>query len=1253
MRTCLTLLFCLSILGSMAQWGPPTTVARSEMAGPGALWTGDLDGDGDHDVLVSSYITQSEDQILAFLNQGAWQFSASQSVLVPDMFNFVFHEMIDVDGDGLEDIIGYPTTSPHWRKNLGNLQFGEPQIIAEASAYQFCDLDGQNGLDLILVDPNGSSGYYYAHQLPGGGFTAPMQIAEFALGPFLDPADIKFLLIDLNGDGVDDLLYNASSPELLQVATGTAQGGFDPPQPYYSDPTGLVIRRLTEFDRDPSNGNIGFRVDFDGSNQSIWFEPTTGLEYTTSITVTPWSYETDLIYGKAIDLNADGAQDLWTRHNEYFASIRLNDGNGSFSDLDTVSTAYYSSADKLVDMDNDGDQDIVLRQNHADRVAILENTGSGSLNIRHEVTAGSLPSPEKVELVDIDADGDVDVLSCNYGGIRVLYNNGSGTFGNATVVDEETPKFDLMHTDIDQDGDIDILSIGYYLGVKLFLQGPIGVFTTVVLEDWLGPFVPGATTDFPRLVRTMDIDLDGDLDVVVGESVQFTFEPSAFLFENLGGGSFAPSVGLGPEWLFLAECLMVDMNDDGALDRLADIDGTIGVYLNTGGSFGDPLLFNGTFGKPILLIDLNGDGLEDMIANAEGDLVLWHATAPYQFVLTQALTLSYDPRASTLQDVNGDERVDLVYLNGQQVLMRQCGPDGLFGQASVIWDFEDSGEPLTNEDRCIGVAEITGDGLVDILITDRFNGRAELFANLSNSDYQISGRIFLDLNGDQVYQPEEPPLPWVNLQVDPDASSPFTNENGDYTVYATPGAYTLQPALDPELWTVTSTSPLQATLDAGAPVAAGLDFAIVPAQDISLVTASMVQGNVPCGATTFLSLNIANAGTRIEQGTLTLQLAQYASFQSSVPAPTSVVGNTITWTFEGLNIQEVRSIVALVTTPTLGSIGSQWNHVLQVVTVDDGGGVLWTTYATLGGEVTCAYDPNDKQVYPAGYGEAGAIGMDTPYLDYTVRFQNTGTAPAFDVVIMDQLDADLDPERVEVLGFSHTPTQVAITANGSIQFKFLDIMLPDSASDQLGSQGFIHFRIHLREGLPHLTEIPNTAAIYFDLNPPIITNTVHSTLVDCITWQPELEADGYGVLRAPAGDLYQWFLNGEPIPGAVADSIQITTNGSYTVEVTSTLGCVATTPAIIATDLPETMAESGFLVVPNPFTQHARLIADEILPNGTTVTLIDRLGRVLNTLNASGTRTIDIHRGEAPPGLYLLRLDRPGRATVTQRVVIQ
>jgi hypothetical protein len=549
--------------------------------------------------------------------------------------------------------------------------------------------------------------------------------------------------------------------------------------------------------------------------------------------------------------------------------------------------------------------------------------------------------------------------------------------------------------------------------------------------------------------------------------------------------------------------------------------------------------------------------------------------------------------------------------------------------------------------------DVSGDGNSDIIVGSQLSSRVELLTNLSSSDYQISGRIFHDLNGDQLYQPEEPPLPWVNLQVAPEASSPYTDVNGVYTVNATPGTYTLQPAVDPQLWTVTSTTPLQTTLTNPEPLAAGFDFAIVPAQEISLLHASMVQGTTACGDTTYLSLNIANAGTRVEQGTVILQLGQHSSFLSSTSTPSSVVGNTITWTFEELNFHEVRSIVAHVTTPSFGYIGEPWLHQLQVDALDDGGDILSTTNATLGGAVNCAYDPNDKQVYPAGYGEAGAIDLDTPYLDYTIRFQNTGTAPAFDVVIMDQLDADLDPERVEVLGFSHTPTQVAITANGSIQFKFLDIMLPDSATDQLGSQGFIHFRIHLREGLPHLTEIPNTAAIYFDLNPPIITNTVHSTLVDCNTWQPELEADTYGVLRAPAGDLYQWFLNGDPIPGAVADSIQLTTNGSYTVEVTSTLGCVATTPAIIATDLPETMAESGFLVVPNPFTQHARLIADEILPNGTTVTLIDRLGRVLHTLNASGTRTIDIHRGEAPPGLYLLRLDRPGRATVTQRVVIQ
>jgi len=1234
MRNSLTLLFCLSILRSMAQWGPPTTIARSELDQVYQSSVGDLDGDGDLDVItINDYPPNSS--FYAYLNEGEWQFSTSFELDLSWDQEWTTWQLVDVDSDGRADLI---KDGPEWYRNLGGLQFAEPQSLIDGFAgHLFCDLDGQYGLDLLLIDLNGNQGYSYAHQLPNGTYTEPEQFTDMGSGPN-DFQGSPFHLLDLNGDGINDLLFiDSEEPGMrtLQVATGTAQGAFNAPQLYFTLGAGQGIRELTITDRDPSNGNTGFKLDLHTPNESIWFEPTIGLEYI--------STTTGLAMGYGVDLNGDGAQDLLCFDGGGpSVTIRLNDGSGTFADHQDVLTArgMLANGDHPADMDGDGDLDVVIRQWELDRMAILENDGSGTLNTRHEVAANAVPNPEQLDLVDLDGDGDLDLLTHSWNDIRVLFNDGAGGFVTRIILDEERRVSSFAHGDMDGDGDLDIIYTGYDEGVVLLLQGPSGQFT----RQEIGVVLYGL-----RNSRLIDADLDGDLDVVVAEDELSTQTPRAFLIQNEGGGSFAPPVLLGDAQTFLMVCLVVDVNDDGLLDHVGEIGGTIGVTINAGGTFDAPILFDGTYGRPAHISDLNGDGLLDMIADAGGTLIIWHATTPFVFEAAQTVALLGGMEYADLRDIDGDGRLDLVQSFAQQVILQRCAPDGLFGQASLVWNF-DLGFGFSSFAKA---GDVSGDGNSDIIVGSQLSSRVELLTNLSSSDYQISGRIFHDLNGDQLYQPEEPPLPWVNLQVAPEASSPYTDVNGVYTVNATPGTYTLQPAVDPQLWTVTSTTPLQTTLTNPEPLAAGFDFAIVPAQEISLLHASMVQGTTACGDTTYLSLNIANAGTRVEQGTVILQLGQHSSFLSSTSTPSSVVGNTITWTFEELNFHEVRSIVAHVTTPSFGYIGEPWLHQLQVDALDDGGDILSTTNATLGGAVNCAYDPNDKQVYPAGYGEAGAIDLDTPYLDYTIRFQNTGTAPAFDVVIMDQLDADLDPERVEVLGFSHTPTQVAITANGSIQFKFLDIMLPDSATDQLGSQGFIHFRIHLREGLPHLTEIPNTAAIYFDLNPPIITNTVHSTLVDCNTWQPELEADTYGVLRAPAGDLYQWFLNGDPIPGAVADSIQLTTNGSYTVEVTSTLGCVATTPAIIATDIPETHMELGLMLVPNPFTRHARLIATTPLGTGGQVSLLDLHGRVLWTRATPGGPSLDLDFEGLAPGPYLLRVEQAGAAPRVLRALLQ
>ena len=138
-----------------------------------------------------------------------------------------------------------------------------------------------------------------------------------------------------------------------------------------------------------------------------------------------------------------------------------------------------------------------------------------------------------------------------------------------------------------------------------------------------------------------------------------------------------------------------------------------------------------------------------------------------------------------------------------------------------------------------------------------------------------------------------------------------------------------------------------------------------------------------------------------------------------------------------------------------------------------------------------SYDPNDKAGYPIGYGAEHFIerGQD---IEYLIRFQNTGTAPAFTVRIEDVIDLSLDLLSLRP-GVSSHPYAFSLANDGTAEFLFENINLPDSTSNESGSHGFVKFRISQTADLSLGTEIRNKAAIFFDFNDPIITNeTLHT-----------------------------------------------------------------------------------------------------------------------------------------------------------------
>lgn len=143
--------------------------------------------------------------------------------------------------------------------------------------------------------------------------------------------------------------------------------------------------------------------------------------------------------------------------------------------------------------------------------------------------------------------------------------------------------------------------------------------------------------------------------------------------------------------------------------------------------------------------------------------------------------------------------------------------------------------------------------------------------------------------------------------------------------------------------------------------------------------------------------------------------------------------------------------------------------------------------------VVGSYDPNDKMESRGRYIDINEFGADD-YLYYTIRFENTGTAPALNIRINDVLDHSLDASSIRVVAASHDYEMDRV--ENIVNWKFNQIMLPPVLVDPDGAQGFVHFKVKPLPGFAAGDIIPNTAAIYFDFNPPIITNTFLSEFSD-------------------------------------------------------------------------------------------------------------------------------------------------------------
>ncbi|MCB0532181.1 MAG: hypothetical protein H6574_12030 [Lewinellaceae bacterium] len=240
------------------------------------------------------------------------------------------------------------------------------------------------------------------------------------------------------------------------------------------------------------------------------------------------------------------------------------------------------------------------------------------------------------------------------------------------------------------------------------------------------------------------------------------------------------------------------------------------------------------------------------------------------------------------------------------------------------------------------------------------------------------------------------------------------------------------------------------------------------------------------GRTTDCVLVCENVGAETEDAQVILHLRSELSFVSALQPPDAFGTDSVLWNLPNFKPEEIRVFhFTLRTDPTvpLGTSVSFSGEIYPLDTDVD----LKDNNSTLRLVVVGSFDPNDKTARNGALITPQELADGLP-MEYIIRFQNTGTYPAYVVRILDTLSSHFDPGSFVFQGSSH-PCRWALKGDGILEFVFENIELPDSTADEPGSHGFVAFSISPKASVVLNDTLANTAFIYFDYNAPVQTNT--------------------------------------------------------------------------------------------------------------------------------------------------------------------
>ncbi len=354
---------------------------------------------------------------------------------------------------------------------------------------------------------------------------------------------------------------------------------------------------------------------------------------------------------------------------------------------------------------------------------------------------------------------------------------------------------------------------------------------------------------------------------------------------------------------------------------------------------------------------------------------------------------------------------------------------------------------------------------------------------------RMSGYVFNDLNNNGVKNTGETGRAGVRIEVPAQNYATYTDNTGFYELaFNEIGTYHVASIVLPTYYTCTQDT--QTVTFTSSDQNITRNFPVIAQENVKDFAVELNNYTVARpGFPLHFSLRYENVGTVI--GNATIKFAKPALYTvSSTSVSHTIVSDTLVWNLNNVPTGKVGHINIYGKMSASANLGSIQNFYASVNQSDTSDNVTEDNRQFVSMTVVGSYDPNDKQ------GKEKITPMQVvngEYIDYTIRFQNTGTYSAQNVVVVDTLANTLQTNTLKLVAGSHSVMRTKVKGN-VVRFEFMNIMLPDSTTNEKLSHGYVKFRIKPKNNLVLGNTIQNKAAIYFDYNVPIITNTVTTTV---------------------------------------------------------------------------------------------------------------------------------------------------------------